>query len=124
MDFKYEKGRIYLENDNGDVVAEIEYEETEEKAEIQEDVTEVEAETNDAPRHRRRKDRFGHRGFNRGKHSRNRHREHNEKEDNSSKPTEPVILYNSHEDIPQPTNEEPVQESKGKKTWWKKLIKS
>ena len=29
MDFKYENGRIYLENDNGDVVAEIEYEEIE-----------------------------------------------------------------------------------------------
>ena len=29
MDFKHEKGRIYLENDNGDVVAEIEYEEIE-----------------------------------------------------------------------------------------------
>lgn len=26
MDFKYEEGRIYLENTNGDVIAEIEYE--------------------------------------------------------------------------------------------------
>jgi hypothetical protein len=75
-------------------------------------------------RHRRRKDRFGRRGFNRDKHSRNRNKDYADKGEKSAQSSEPVILYNSHEDIVQTAPEVSEPKPEGKKTWWKKLIKS
>lgn len=72
---------------------------------------------------RRFKDRRGRRGFNRDRRNKGRYKKESSSEETSSKNNEPVILYNSHEDISAPEETE-NKESKGKKTWWRKLIKS
>lgn len=67
---------------------------------------------------RRHKDRRGRRNFNRDR-RRGRHNKENNGTENEVS-NEPVILYNSHEDIPNTTQD--ASETKGKTTWWRKLI--
>lgn len=73
-------------------------------------------------RRRRYKDRRGRRGFGRDR-RRGRYMQDDRDAQNSSSSSveEPVILYNSHEDIPASAGK---SETKGKTTWWRKLIKS
>ena len=71
----------------------------------------------------KRKDRRNRRNFSRE--GRNRYSKNDNKKDNEHPlVNEPVILYNSHEDITSTDNKEDNSESKEKTTWWRKLIKS
>lgn len=71
---------------------------------------------------KRYKDRRNRRNYNRDYKKRNRNK--TEEEQPSTANNEAVILYNSHEDITSSPVQEQQAESKGKTTWWKKLIKS
>lgn len=76
---------------------------------------------------RRRKDRRGRRGFGRDR-GRRFNRDSKPEGESAAEPqhksSEAVILYNSHEDIKPVEKAEEKAESKGKTTWWRKLIKS
>lgn len=76
---------------------------------------------------RRRKERRGRRGYGRDR-GRRYGRDNKSDGENSAEPqhktNEAVILYNSHEDIKPSEKTEEKAESKGKTTWWRKLIKS
>lgn len=72
---------------------------------------------------KRKKERHNRRMFNRDRKSRNNKNNH-DKHDDASVKNEPVILYNSHENIDHKQSDTNVKETEGKKTWWRKLIKS
>lgn len=93
----------------------------------------IEGDNRQNGRRRDRRNRFDRRNRNRDRN--NRHNRENDNSENSGneikkEKTEAVILYNSHEDIKSPATAPVANEaadntaSKGKATWWRKLIKS
>jgi ribonuclease E len=72
---------------------------------------------------KRKKERHNRRMFNRDRKSRNNKNNHDKHDDVSVK-NEPVILYNSHENVDNNKSDVKTKETEGKKTWWRKLIKS
>ena len=102
---------------------EVENSATEDISEAEETQNTHETEEDEEHEHRnrfRRRDRRGRRNF---RDRRNRYRR-DESGETAKTSSEPVILYNSHEDIPSTPAEQEKNETKGKTTWWKKLIKS
>lgn len=111
-----------------EIVPEIETEETTVSEDTDTEADAEEIQENSSKSNHRYKERRGRRNFNRDRRHRGRY---NKEDDNSSETkvassNEPIILYNSHEDIPSatPVANEDNTEIKGKKTWWRKLIKS
>ena len=91
--------------------------------EVSSEDIDLEQENAPARQSRRFKDRRGRRGFNRNRRNKGQYNKDYTSNETASKNNEPVILYNSHEDI-SATDKTETKESKGKTTWWRKLIKS
>ena len=111
---------------NDDVESEIVETETSSvgQTEDQDALSETEESSEHSYRGRRRKDYRGRRGFGRDRRRGRYGRNSGATEGSSPKGNEAIILYNSHEDIPAQAAVQETTETQGKKTWWRKLIKS
>ncbi len=95
-----------------------------EQTDDQETLSDTEETNEPSYRGRRRREHRGRRNFGRDRRRGRFSRNSDTAENSSQNSNEAIILYNSHEDIPAPVTPQETTETQGKKTWWRKLIKS